>query len=72
MIGSDFVNRKVQWNHDKNKTSIMNDVLSITNYYFIPWIVQYVKKNLDKTKPLYSEHIYFASPLGLCYIKVLP
>lgn len=36
IIGSDFVNRKVQWNHDKNKTSIMNDFLSITNYYFVP------------------------------------
>ena len=32
--------------------------------FLIPVIVKYMKKNLDTTKPRYSEHI-FASPLDL-------
>ena len=50
---------------------LYNAVLGITNYYFVPRVVQYMKKNLDITKPLYREHIYFASPLGLALISTL-
>ena len=36
---------------------LYNEVLHITNNFFTPVIVKYMKKNLDITKPRYSEQI---------------
>ena len=36
---------------------LYNEVLCITNSFFTPVIVKYMKKNLDITKPCYSEQI---------------
>ena len=38
--------------------------------FFTPVIVKYMEKKLNITKPCYSEHIIFASPLALHYIEV--
>lgn len=38
--------------------------------FLAPVLVKCMEKNLETTKPHYSENIYFATPLGLLYVEV--
>ena len=61
----------IQWNLNITNFYITK-VLDITIDFLHPGNSKYMKKNLDMTKPRYSEHInFFASPLALRYIEVL-
>ena len=44
-------NTHIQWNLDITKSSVYGTI------FFVPEIVKYMKKNLDVTKPFYSERI---------------
>ena len=39
------------------KENLYNEVLGITKDFLYPVMVKYIKKDLDMTKPRYSEHV---------------
>ena len=39
------------------KENLYNEVLGITKDFLYPVMVKYIKKDLDITKPRYSEHV---------------
>ena len=68
-------NTHIQWNLDITKSSVYGTI------FFVPEIVKYMKKNLDVTKPFYSERILPVSwhfvisrfkslPFSIPYLKI--
>ena len=64
-----MTSRWLQWNHDITNFYITTSSVKRT-ILFTPVIVQYIARNLDKTKPLYSEQVLSVPWHWLRYIEV--